>query len=84
MVGVALIRREDCLEDHTTYEVCIGVFKTYELAFEAMAKNRREFKEIHDLMFEDATSLTVGDSSSSGMSTLELSYRIIPIQKIEA
>lgn len=84
MSGVALIRMEHCVEFKEDTEVCVGVFKTYESALVAMAENRREWKEVNTLMYEDSTSMVFDSNEHPGMVSIEVTYKIIPVQKIEA
>lgn len=84
MVGIALIREEYSPELQNDDKVCIGVFKTYESALIAMAENRREWKAVNTVLYEDEKSLSLGVRESSGMVTMHVNYEMVPVQKIEA
>lgn len=84
MVGIALIRNEYCPDMEYEAKEVVGVFKTYESAFIAMADDRSEWKKRNDVLYEDEKSLQVNMSDYSGMVSMDISYELIPVKKIEA
>lgn len=89
MVGIALIRNENHIQMFQEDKVCIGVYKDYEAAMIAMAENRREWKAVHTIIYEDAESFSVPvKKADTGLDDEEniiyISYEMIPVQKIEA
>lgn len=89
MVGIALIREENHLMAGWSDKVCIGVYKDYEAAMIAMAENRREWKAVHTIVYEDAESFSVpvireSDGLEDVENVIHVSYEMISVQKIEA
>ena len=86
MVGIALIREESHLTAGWSDKVCVGVYKDYEAAMIAMAENRREWKAVHTIIYENAESFIIrgSDGLEDAENIMHVSYEMIPVQKIEA
>ena len=71
--------------DKETDRICMGVFKTFESAIQAMMENRIAWKEDHYVFCETLSPISIEYAPNSGVQRImDIEYDILPVQKIEA